>query len=150
MGGDCFDVFASRDHCCSFWSWVFHDCCGSVFTFGLRESQSLWENVFCLVRTSGCIFLVLFGYASRHCHRLRMHRDNSATAQNLAVITPFDQPDEVHLGSFASLWPSIGDFRSTPVSGHHHHPPACPKGANRRSGKIVFRECRRSSTDDVL
>src|SRR5437762_11737315 len=37
-------------------------------------------------------------------------------------------------GSFASVWPDHGDFRSTPVNGHSQDRRACLKGANNRSG----------------
>jgi hypothetical protein len=35
-------------------------------------------------------------------------------------------------GSFASVWPDHGDFRSTPVTGHSQNGRACLKGANNR------------------
>jgi hypothetical protein len=38
----------------------------------------------------------------------------------------------VRLGSFASVWPDHGDFRSTPVNGHSQDRRACLKGANKR------------------
>jgi hypothetical protein len=36
----------------------------------------------------------------------------------------------VRPGSFASVWPDHGDFRSTPVNGHSQDRRACLKGAN--------------------
>jgi hypothetical protein len=39
---------------------------------------------------------------------------------------------DVRLGSFASILPDHGDFRSTPVNGHSQDRRTCLKGANRR------------------
>jgi hypothetical protein len=43
---------------------------------------------------------------------------------------------EARNGSFASVWPNHGDFRSTPVNGHSQDRRACLKGANRRHREI--------------
>jgi hypothetical protein len=39
---------------------------------------------------------------------------------------------DVRAGSFASVWPDYGDFRSTPVNGHSQDRRACLKGATIR------------------
>ena len=36
------------------------------------------------------------------------------------------------VGSFASVWPDHGDFRSTPVNGHSQDRRACLKGAMKK------------------
>jgi len=39
---------------------------------------------------------------------------------------------DVRWGSFASVWPDHGDFRSTPVNGHSQDRRACLKGVTKR------------------
>ena len=59
------------------------------------------------------------------------------------------QRDEVefHFGSFASVGPDHGDFRSTPVNGHSQDRWACLKGAN---GRLMHRSKQASSFDHVV
>jgi hypothetical protein len=46
-----------------------------------------------------------------------------------APMKSFPILPDVRIGSFASVWPDYGDFRSTPVNGHPQDSRACLKGA---------------------
>jgi hypothetical protein len=56
---------------------------------------------------------------------IQRHRDKRSTRKFDGGV--FTQP-----GSKATFWQSVGQFRSTPMSGHHQIAPACLKRANGR------------------
>ncbi len=51
---------------------------------------------------------------------------------NLLGVVEIRYELDVAFGSFASVWPDYGDFRSTPVNGHSQDRQACLKGATIR------------------
>src|SRR5258708_21004678 len=52
------------------------------------------------------------------------------------IVGPCPAMPHVRNGSFASVWPDHGDFRSTPVNGHSQDRRACLKGAKLGSRSI--------------
>jgi len=56
---------------------------------------------------------------------------------------------DVAVGSFASVSPDHGDFRSTPVNGHSQDRRACLKGAKRRPFKTRSLLCQSGSVQEV-
>ncbi len=83
------------------------------------------------------------------CHRARSSSDSLAkmliTFMLLRCSAGSSAPASHFCnGSFASVGPDHGDFRSTPVNGHSQDRRACLKGANNGSGHLV------ATVDDTL
>jgi hypothetical protein len=58
-----------------------------------------------------------------------MHHLGQVFRLRFCKVVPFVDAEKVGFGSFASVWPDHGDFRSIPVNGHSQGGRTCLKGA---------------------